>query len=189
MSGFDLLEQLAPIDFEVIFVTAHNQYAIKAIKFSALDYLLKPIDPEELIHAVNKVKERQNQKDLVFRYQSMMKNVKSMPGNIEKLAVSSMDGILFLETANIIYCSAEGSYTKICLTENKTHLVSKKLKEFEVMLLESGFCRVHHASLINMNHVQQYFKGEGGYVLLTDGHHVDISRRRKEAFLSLLDRI
>ncbi|MGI9542431.1 MAG: LytR/AlgR family response regulator transcription factor [Cyclobacteriaceae bacterium] len=189
MSGFDLLEQLESIDFEVIFVTAHNQYAIKAIKFSALDYLLKPIDPVELIEAVNKVKERQNQKDLIYRYESMLKNVKNMPGNIEKLAVSSMDGILFLETADIIYCSADGNYTKIYLTDKRSQMVSKKLKEFENMLSESGFCRVHHASLINLKHVHQYFKGEGGYVSLTDGHHVDVSRRRKEAFLSLLDRI
>ena len=189
MSGFDLLLKLGPIEFEVIFVTAHNQYAVKAIKFSALDYLLKPIDPTELVMAVNKVKERQNQKDLIYRYESMLKNVKSMPGNIEKLAVSSMEGILFLETSDIIFCQAEGNYTRIFLTRQQTQLVSKKLKEFENMLSESGFCRVHHASLINMKHVHQYFKGEGGYVELKEGHHVDVSRRRKEAFLSMLDRI
>ncbi|MEX0289225.1 MAG: LytR/AlgR family response regulator transcription factor [Flavobacteriaceae bacterium] len=189
MSGFDLLEELKTIDFEIIFVTAYNQYAIKAIKFSALDYLLKPVDPMELVEAVNKVKGRQNQKQRSYSYGSMLKNVRSLPGNIERLAVSNMDGILVLDTANIIYCAAEGSYSKIYLTDHKTQLVSKKLKEFENMLTESGFCRVHHASLINIKHVQQYVKGEGGYVILTEGHHVDISRRRKEAFLSLLNKI
>ena len=189
MSGFDLLEELEPINFEVIFVTAYNQYAIKAIRFSALDYLLKPIDPVELIEAVGKVQERQNQKDLMFRFQSMLRNVKCMPGNIGKLAISNMDGIIFLETERIIFCRAEGNYTKIYLTGKQTHLVTKKLKQFENMLSESGFCRVHHASVINLNHVQKYVKGESCHVVLTDGYRVDVSRRRKEAFLSMLDRI
>ncbi|MGI9550143.1 MAG: LytR/AlgR family response regulator transcription factor [Aurantibacter sp.] len=189
MSGFDLLEALEVIDFEIIFVTAHNQHAIRAIKFSALDYLLKPVDSAELVQAVSKVKGRRNQKNLAYKYGSLLKNVRSMPGNIDRLAISNMDGILVLDTAEIIYCAAEGSYSKIYLANNRTHLVSKKLKEFENMLGESGFCRVHHASLINVKHVQQYVKGEGGYVILTDGHHVDISRRKKDAFLSLLNKI
>lgn len=189
VSGFDLLEQLEVIDFEIIFVTAHNQYAIKAIKFSALDYLLKPVEHIELIQAIDKVKGRQNEKNLTYRYESMLKNVRSMPGNIERLAISSMDGILVLNTADIIYCAAQGSYSKIHMIDSKTHLVTKKLKEFENMLGDSGFCRVHHASLINIKHVRQYMKGEGGYVILTEDHHVDISRRKKDAFLSLLNKI
>lgn len=188
-SGFDLLAQLEEINFEVIFVTAYSRYALQAIKFSALDYLLKPIEPAELIRAVDKVKASRGQENLVKRYEAMLKNIKSESGNIERLAISDMDGILVLDTSKIMYCAAEGSYTRIYMTGNKTHLFSKKLKEFEVMLGESGFCRVHHASLININHVIQYVKGEGGYVILSEGHHVNISRRRREVFLAQLNRI
>ncbi|WP_203255849.1 LytR/AlgR family response regulator transcription factor [Hyunsoonleella ulvae] len=188
-SGFDLLVQIKEIDFEIIFVTAYSQYAIQAIKFSALDYLLKPIESTELIQAISKVKERKDHKNLIYKYDAMLKNMRSAPGKIERLAISDMEGILMLDTAKIIYCAAEGSYSRIYLTGNKTHLFSKKLKEFEIMLGESGFCRVHHASLINIKHVNQYVKGEGGYVILTEGHHVNISRRRREAFLSQLNKI
>lgn len=188
MSGFDVLQQLSPVMFEVIFVSAHDQYAIKAIKFSALDYLLKPIDVDELIHAIKKVKERLNNKNNFYRYQSVLNNIQLKSGKIEKLAVPSLEGIDFFNTEDIIYCKADGSYTIIILKNNKQVLVCKNLKDFENLLVDSGFCRVHHAYLINLRHVQKYIKGEGGYVILTDNHHADISRRKKEEFLELLDK-
>ncbi|MGZ8537685.1 MAG: LytR/AlgR family response regulator transcription factor [Flavisolibacter sp.] len=187
MSGFDILQQLSPITFEVIFVSAHDRYAIKAIKFSALDYLLKPVDVDDLVHAVKKVKERLNNNSNSYQYQSVLNNIQSKSGKIEKLAIPSLNGIDFFNTEDIIYCRADGSYTTLFLRDKQSCLVSKNLKDFENLLAESGFCRVHHSFLINLRHVQKYVKGEGGYVLLTDGHHVDISRRKKDEFLSLLD--
>ncbi|HEX5168571.1 MAG TPA: response regulator, partial [Cyclobacteriaceae bacterium] len=115
MSGFDILHQVSPITFEVIFVTAYHQYAIKAIKFSALDYLLKPIDVDELIHAVQKVRERLNQKSSSYQYQSVLNNIQLKSGKLEKLAVPSSEGIDLFNTEDIIYCQADGSYTKIVL--------------------------------------------------------------------------
>jgi two-component system LytT family response regulator len=188
MSGFDVLQQASPINFEVIFVSAYDQYAIKAIKFSALDYLLKPVDVDELIHAVEKVTERLNNKSNAFQYQSVVNNIQLRSGKIERIAVPTLDGIDFFDTRNIIYCKAEGSYTTLMLRDNQREIVSKNLVDFENLLVESGFCRVHHSYLINLDHVQKYVKGEGGYVILTDNHRADISRRKKEEFLALLNR-
>jgi two-component system, LytTR family, response regulator len=189
MSGFDLLQQASPLDFEVIFVTAHDQYAIKAIKFSALDYLLKPIDVDELLHSIQKVKERLHQVNNAHRYQSVLHNIQYKKKDIEKLAIPTAEGIDFFETDDLIFCKADGSYTELFLRNNTSQMVCKNLKDFEGLLMESGFCRVHHAALINMKHIQKYVKGEGGYVIMTDGHVVDISRRKKEEFLQLLNRV
>ncbi len=189
MSGFDLLQQVAPVKFEVIFVTAHDQYAIKAIKFSALDYLLKPIDKDDLIHAVKKVKERLSIEPNTFLYQSILNNIQYKPREIEKLAVPTLEGIDFFETQDIIFCKAEGSYTVLFLKGKASKIVCRNLKDFESLLTEPAFCRVHHAALVNMKHIQKYVKGEGGCVILTEGHQVEISRRRKESFLLLLNKI
>jgi two-component system, LytTR family, response regulator len=187
MSGFDILQQLSPVTFKVIFVSAHDRYAIKAIKFSALDYLLKPVDVDDLIHAVKKVREAHPNNS--YQYQSVLNNIQVKSGKIEKIAIPSLTGIDFFQTDDIIYCRADGSYTTLFLKNKTECVVSKNLKDFENLLTESGFCRVHHSFLINLRHVRKYIKGEGGYVLLTDGHQVDISRRKKDEFLALLDRL
>jgi two-component system, LytTR family, response regulator len=188
MSGFDLLKQAAPVSFDVIFVTAHDQYAIKAIKFSAMDYLLKPVDIDDLINAVQKVKEKLNRNSNFYQFQSVLNNIQLKSGSVEKLAVPSSEGLDFFNTQDIIFCKADGSYTVIMLKNNEHVLVCKNLIDFENLLVVSGFCRVHHSYLINLRHVQKYIKGEGGYVILTDNHYVDISRRKKEEFLALLDK-
>lgn len=189
MTGFDLLQQLSPVSFEVVFVTAHDQYAIKAIRFSALDYLLKPVDVDDLIHAVDKVEERLGQKNSGYQYQSVLNNIQYRARKIERLAVPTLEGIEFFPTDDIIYCQADGNYTTLFLKNKQQILISRNLKDFENLLVESGFCRVHHSYLINMVHIQKYVKGEGGYVVLTAGFHVDISRRKKEEFLSMLDKL
>jgi two-component system, LytTR family, response regulator len=189
MSGFDLLQQAAPINFEVIFVTAHDQYAIKAIRFSALDYLLKPVDVEDLIHAVQKAQERLLQHNSVHKYQSVLNNIQYNTKRIERLAVPTFEGIEFFNTDDIIFCQADGNYSLLYLIDKQKKLISKNLKDFESLLISSGFCRVHHSFLINIKHVQKYIKGDGGYVVLTDNFHVDISRRKKEEFLGMLDKI
>ncbi len=189
MSGFDVLQKLSPIDFEVIFVTSYDQYAIKAIKFSAIDYLLKPLDVDDLIHAVQRTKENLQKNGKAQRYQSVLHNINHASGKIEKLAVPTLDGIDFFETDDIIYCEADGSYTTLYFSGHQKQVISKNLKDFENLLTGSGFCRVHNSHLINMGHVQKYIKGDGGYVILTDDHHVDISRRKKDVFLGMLDKI
>lgn len=189
LTGFDLLQQLANIPFEVIFVTAHDQYAIKAIRFSALDYLLKPVDVDDLMQAVRRAEPRLHQSNRTFQYQSLVHNSQFSHGNINRLAVPSADGIEFLDPNDIVYCQADGNYTTLYLINRNKRLISKNLKEFECLLAESGFCRVHHSSLINLKHIKKYIKGEGGYVILTDEHHVDVSRRKKEIFLGMLNKI
>jgi two-component system LytT family response regulator len=189
MSGFDLLQKVSPVSFEVIFVSAYDQYAIQAIRFSALDYLLKPVDTVDLLHAVARATERINKKNSSFQYQSVLNNIRYKGRKIERLAVPSFDGIEFLNTGDIVCCKAEGSYTSVILTNFQKKLISRNLKEFENLLAGSGFCRLHHSFLINMEHVQKYVKGDGGYVILTNNIQVDISRRRKEEFLGMLDKL
>ncbi|HEX6225969.1 MAG TPA: LytTR family DNA-binding domain-containing protein [Chryseolinea sp.] len=187
ISGFELLEKLSPVSFDVIFVSAFDRYAIKAIKFSALDYLLKPVDVDELVRAIARVKNRKTQNH--FSVQSVLHNAQHRSGSIERIAVPSTEGVDFFDIKDIIFCKADGCYTVIHLTNRTTKLVTRVLKDFEDLLAESGFCRVHNSFLINVRHVKRYVRGEGGYVILTDDHHVDISRRRKDEFLSLLNRL
>ncbi len=188
MSGFDLLNALLPVSFEVIFVTAFDQYAIKAIRFSALDYLLKPVDIDDLRSAIGRARERLRSNSSL-QYQSVLHNARLWGPRIERLAVPTSEGIDFFNTADIIYCKAEGSYTILYMNDGRKTLVSRNLKDFENLLVDSGFVRVHHSYLININHVQKYVRGEGGYVVMTGDHHVDISRRKKEDFLRLLDKV
>ena len=187
MSGFDLLEKVSDINFEVIFVTAFDRYAIKAIKFSALDYLLKPIDVDNLVSAVEKVKEKQ--KGNMAHYRSLLSNIKYGQEKLKRLAIPFDNEIILQKLEDIIYCAADGSYTVLHLLGNKKITVSKNIKEFENILPENDFCRIHHATLVNMNHVVKYIKGEGGYVMVTEGDHLDVSRRKKEAFLKLLQKV
>jgi two-component system LytT family response regulator len=189
MSGFDVLQKLSPVDFQVIFVSAHDRYAIKAIKFSALDYLLKPVDIDDLIHAVQKVKEKVEAKDRHHQYQAVLHNIRQKSERIERIAIPTVDGIDFFNTGEIIFCRAEGNYTTLILQDKHSCVVSRNLKDFENLLGDSGFCRVHHSYLVNLAHVKRYVRGEGGYVILSGDHHVDISRRKKDEFLALLDKL
>lgn len=188
-SGFNMLEELGEFNFEVIFVTAHDKYAIKAIKFSALDYLLKPVDIDDLQKAILKATTRIEQKDSNHHYASLLKNIHYSNQKIDKIAIPTLEGILFESTNDIIYCEADGNYTTLMMKAGHKIVVSKSLKDFDNMLSESGFFRVHHTYLINLKHIKKYIKGEGGYVILEGDHHVDVSKRKKEAFLQALHKI
>ena len=189
LSGFDVLQQTSPLSSAVIFVSAYDKYAIKAIRFSALDYLLKPVDIDELIHAVRKVANQMDALATQHYYQSVLNNIQHHSGAILRLAVPSGEGIDLFNTEEIILCQAEGRYTTVHLINGRKKLISKTLKDFENILSESGFFRVHHSYLINLKHVQKYVKGEGGYVIMTEGHQADIARRKKEDFLSMLNKV
>lgn len=185
MSGFEVLQSLGQINFKVIFVTAHDQYAIKAIKFSALDYLLKPVDVDDLLQAIKRY-EQQSELTAKDQFQHLFSNLSLTATQFEKLAIPSIDGVEFVPVHDIIFCQADGNYTKIHLQGGKVLLASRTLKEFELLLSEAGFCRVHHGSLINLKHISKYVKGEGGYLILAGGHEVPVARRRREALLRRL---
>jgi two-component system LytT family response regulator len=184
-SGFELLERMSPINFDIIFVTAYDHYALKAIKFSALDYLLKPVDIDELKKAIGKHKKK-NIEDTVESYQNLIDN-EQLEGDNKKLAIPDSSGIMFVRIRNIIRCESDGNYTKIYLIGGKKILASKTLGEYENMLEGDGFYRIHRSHLINLSHLKKYNKGDHSFVELSDGTTCDVSRRKKSGFLEALD--
>lgn len=189
MSGFDVLHHFPQMNFEVIFVTAHNHYAIKAIKFSALDYLLKPVGIDELQAAINRAKEKANSNDNSFRYRSFFENLKNKEQGIGKLSVPTLEGLLFLDFDEIIRCKAEDNYTEIFLKNKQKIVVSRTLGDIEEMLDGNSFFRVHQTHLINLKYLKKYIKGDGGQVVMHDGSTVDVARRKKEEFLAFIGKI
>ena len=172
MNGFELLDQLSAISFAIIFTTSYDQYAIKAIRFSALDYLLKPIDPKELIIAIKKVQE-QRHLPIAEQFQMLLKQVNGK-GN----------GFNNIHADQVIYCEANDNYTHF-LMKNKSKIIAcRTLKEIEEQLTDFPFfVRVHHSYLVNLNEVTKYVRGEGGYLVMSDGSSINVSRSRKEALL------
>lgn len=180
--AFDILEQVIFNDFQIIFTTAFNDYAIKAFEFSTVHYLLKPIDEELLEQAVRKYqqqKEPQHQ-----QYQNLQASWHQ--GKINKIAVPTQDSILFISLDTIIRCEADSSYTMFYTNDDKRVLVTKSLKSYETLLQQEGFFRVHDKHLINLKYVARYIRGRGGQVELQDGTAVDVSKRRKKEFLNYL---
>lgn len=186
-TGFDLLKQLEPVDFKVIFITAYNQYAIKAFKFSALDYLLKPVDPDELAEAVEKT-ERLVILELNKQLGTLEENMGENAG--KKIILRTFDSIHLVKTHEIVFCEAsEGSYTVINLINGNQILVSNRLKEYDEMLTEYGFFRVHKSYLINLIHITRFDRMDGGYIVLNDESKVPVATRKKEQLLELFDRM
>ena len=182
-TGFDLLERLPEINFEVIFTTAHSEYAIKAFRFSAIDYLLKPIDLEELKASLAKVRKKIGQ-GIGARLQQLMRNLRETSGENYKLALPTADGLFFVKVSSIVYCEASSNYTEIVTDDGRKHIVSRTLKEYDEMLSEYNFYRIHNSYLINLNAVKKYVRGEGGSVIMTTGQSLDVSKRKKEGFLA-----
>lgn len=182
-TGFDLLTQLGDFDFEVIFTTAYAEYAIKAFKFAAIDYLLKPIDIEELKRALSKVEKRMND-SIALRLQQLMQNLKHTSSENYKLALPTTDGLVFVKMQDILYCEASSNYTEITVMDGKKYIVSRTLKEYEDMLGEHSFYRIHNSYLINLNAIKKYVRGEGGYVIMANDKSLDVSKRKKEGFLA-----
>ncbi|NMM47428.1 LytR/AlgR family response regulator transcription factor [Marinigracilibium pacificum] len=184
-TGFDLLASFKEINFEIIFTTAYSDYAIKAFQFCALDYLLKPIDVQDLQNAITKVKAKQN-KDVDKRLEILLQNLKHHSTKLNKIALPCNDGLIFIEISDILYCEASSNYTKIYTIEGKNFLVSKTLKEYENMLGDHNFFRIHHTHLVNLNFIQKYVRGEGGHVVMNDGTILNVSKRKKEGFIRKL---
>ncbi len=183
-SGFELLERMKPINFNIVFVTAYDHYALKAIKFSALDYLLKPVDIEDLKKAIKKHVHTQKTPP-TENYDNLIENLKS-DSQDKKIAIPDSNGITFIAINDIIRCESDGNYTRIFLNTGKKILASKTLGEYENMLDGDGFFRVHRGHLVNLNHIHKFLKTDGGTIEMSDGTHVDVSRRKKTAFMEAL---
>lgn len=184
-TGFDLLTRVEHVDFHVIFITAYSEYAIKAIRFSAIDYLLKPIDIEELKRALAKVENKVNN-DMAGRLEQLFQNLRPKNGQTHKLAIPIADGLEFVNIKTILYCEASSNYTQIFLNDGKKYVVSRTLKEYEELLAEHEFFRIHNSFVINLNAIKKYVRGDGGYVIMNNDVTLDVSKRRKEAFLERL---
>ena len=185
MNGFEFLEKVHFVQFGLIFTTSYDQYAIKAIRFSALDYLLKPIDRGELIQAVDRVsKLLKNPTEL--QLELLMQKINGRRNPMHKIALPTMEGLQMVEIDSIISCSSDSNYTNFVLKNNKKLTASRTMKDVEELLSDYSFLRVHNSFLVNLNEVNKYCKGEGGYLVMSDGNHVDVSRSRKELLLQKL---
>lgn len=181
-NSFTLLDKLKPCNFEIIFVTAYDKYTLKAIKYSALDYLLKPVSIEELIAAVNKVAEKINKKQFQQRIENLLTNVEPSKRNLQSLAVPAHFGYEFIVISNIIRCEAEGRYTLFFMSDGRKIVSVKNLKEYEDLLPEDLFFRIHHSHLINTNFIKRYHK-LNAIVEMEDGIKIPLATRRKKEFL------
>ena len=185
MNGFRMLDELEDINFDIIFTTAYNHYAVDAIRLSAFDYLMKPIAIKDLQNAVERlIKHRlAPTKEKMDILRNALNNTKSQD---EKIAIPTNDGLEFISIGNIVHIESSGNYCKVCLRNGKKISVSKILKEFEDILLPYRFYRIHNSHLINLKYIEKYLKGDGGQVMLTNGDILDVARRKKEEFLKLI---
>ncbi|MCO6497969.1 MAG: response regulator transcription factor [Chitinophagaceae bacterium] len=185
MNGFTLLKKVKYKNFELIFVTAYDHYAIKAIKCSALDYLVKPVEVEELVKAVEKaVEKKENYPNK--RLELLLENALAGNNNFRRIAISSYEGLYFIKMENIVYLEASGNYTNIFTQDRKKYLSSRSLKDFEELLSSSQFIRIHNSYIINKDFVERYIRGEGGQVVMEGNITLDISKRRKSDFLNAI---
>jgi len=188
-TGFDLLNRLPEIDFALIFTTAFDQYAIKAFRFNAIDYLLKPVLTEEFKKAVQKVISRQaSGTDILrLRVDQLLNDLKNPAAVQDKIAIPTQDGFLIVPVHEIIYCRASSNYTDFILTGNRYLLSSYTLKQYDEMLSPQSFFRAHRSYLINLTHVKMYKRGDGGEIVMSNGDEVELSRTHKDVFLRLLN--
>jgi two-component system LytT family response regulator len=184
-TGFDLLKSVQNKDFEVVFITAHEEFAIKAIKFSALDYLLKPIDPTELREATEKAMKAIEDKRDEQQFEALQNNIQ--PTQKKRLVLKTQESVHVVELEEIIRCEADRNYTSFFLTGGKKILVSKTLKDYEILLSSFHFLRVQQSHLINLNFVDRYDKGNGGSVVMKDGSQVPLSPAKRDIFFKILE--
>ncbi|HAD12208.1 MAG TPA: DNA-binding response regulator [Saprospirales bacterium] len=181
MNGFQLLETLDTLDFALIFVTAYDQFAVKAFRYSAVDYLLKPVNPEDLRNAVDKAVDKHR----LGRTQLELLKHHLNPQDarrFDRIALPSAQGYTFVELADVMYCESDSSYTKFFLENGDTYLISKTLGDVEEMLNGTDFFRIHKQYLVNMRHIRSYIRGDGGYVVMPNKVNIPVSRIKKEEF-------
>lgn len=186
MNGFELLESLGEPSFEIIFTTAYDEFAIKAFQFSAIDYILKPVDPEMLKKAVQKVLKKRGHPLTYSHVDVLMKNIHQSSGQIPKVVLPTAEGYEFVWVKDILYCNADGNYTQVCFKDKKCHLISRSLKKMENLFEEHKFFRIHQSHLINLEHIRNYTRGDGGFVTMDDGAILNVARAKKEEFLETI---
>ena len=188
-TGFDLLNRLPEINFSLIFTTAFDQYAIKAFRFNAIDYLLKPIIANELIDAVNKARQQISSAYLASKQQveQLYQDLQNPKRIHDKIAVPTTEGFIIIPVDEIVYCHANGNYTEFHLTNKKCVLSSYTLKQYDEMLTSQSFFRAHRSYLVNMAHVKMYRRGEGGEIVMSNGHEIELARTHKDEFMHLFN--
>lgn len=185
-TGFDILEQVAFKKSQIIFITAHEQYALKAFKFSALDFLLKPVDPDELAKAIAKISIVLQKSNSTEHIDLLLENIRRKVDNFKRIALSTADGIHLFEISDIIRCESQDNYTQFFIKNHKPLLISKTLKEYEELLTEHGFERIHQSHLINVAFIKSYIKTDGGYVIMADNSNIPIAQRKRERFQEII---
>ncbi len=186
MSGFRMLEELGECDFEIIFTTAYNHYAIDAIRISAFDYLMKPIAIKELQVSVDRLSKMRSFSQTREKIDILKNSMSEKKSQEDKIAIPTSEGLEFIPIKNILHIESSSNYCKIFFTESKSLLVTKLLKDFEDMLQPYHFYRIHNSHLINLNYIQKYVKANGGQVMMKDGTVIDVARRKKEEFLKMI---
>jgi len=185
-SGFDLLKKFPSIDFKFIIITAYQEFAVKAFKFSAIDYLLKPMDPTDLINAVERLKETLHDEEINQKFQTFIENTQSSTGNPSKIILKTFDSVMVVETNRIVRCESQNNYTFFYFSDNTKLLVSKTLKEYEELLSSSGFLRTHQSHLVNLNFVKNYKRYPESHINLTDGTKIPVAIRKRELIEDIL---
>ena len=186
MNGFTLLQKLQFKNFELIFVTAYDHYAVKAIRYSALDYLVKPVEPEDLKFAVRRAVDKRNTVVSRQQFDLLMENINPAAKSFKRLAVPSYDGLHFIKISDIIYLEAHVNYTHLHLVNKQKYVVSRTIKDFEELLPADTFLRIHNSYIINKDYVEKYIRGDGGQVVLSNGAVLDVSKRKKTDFLKAI---
>lgn len=181
MGGFEMLQELPEKNFHLIFITAYDHYAIKAIKYAAFDYLLKPVDIEELRSTIQRIETKSNQR-IAKQVEVLQQNLSDQSA-FAKIAIPTKDGLLFFDTNDIVHLEAESNYTSIYFSDKPMLLASRTLKDFEDLLPSQIFFRTHHSHIVNLHYIKRYIRGDGGQIELINGNYVSVSRRKKDEFL------
>ena len=188
-TGFDLLKKIGDISFKIIFVTAYEEYAVKAFRYSALDYLLKPVDPDELIKSIASAEESINKENIGKQLETYFSAASNANRKPQKIVLKTTDDIFVIDISDIIRCESDGNYTTVHLNDTKKIMVARTLKEYEDLLSIHGFIRPHQSHLININYFDRFHKSDGGYVILKDKSEIPVSSRKKEQLLKMLEQL
>lgn len=188
MSGFEMLRKLEPINFDIIFVTAYDKYAIRAFRFAAVDYLLKPVTGAYLKEAIGRITDRHAREHQQMSVETLMHNLR---GGMKtpRIALPSGRGMDFVNISDILYCTAESNYTHVQMSDGKKYILSKTLKDFEELLDQLDFFRIHQSYLVNLQQIARYLRDDGGYVVMPDGHKIPIAKRRRDEFMTWLKKV
>lgn len=184
MNGFDVLDQIGERNFEIVFITAYDRFAVRAFRYAAINYLLKPVDPDDLTATIERIREKKSPTSM-GQMELMFQNLLNKSQQVDRIALSAQDGLVFVQTSEILYCKAESNYTQVVLENGKKILVARTLKDLDETLSGKDFFRVHASYLVNVNRITRFVRSDGGYVVMPDGTEIGIARNRRDEFFSL----